>query len=519
MKKKGRVIKILSLIVVVVFALCYFGGDEKDDIDLEEVKEELEQGTVQEESLSDLERIVHSPDIRVLLQAGNYDSIYHGEIVISFPSGGYVLCLSEGRWMEEEVGVGESIQIGLGSGYDYNMLEEEHLALIPKTIQDTLVVSSIQRNRVVCGYSGRLEITKSENGLLLTNVLSLEDYLKSVLPSEMPASYEREALEAQAILARTYAYKYLLSPAYLEYAAHVDDSVMYQVYGNLEIHEKTTEAVMETTGKLLFQNMDLAQVYFYSTSCGVGTDAAVWGGEGSELELYGRRIGSGTLQTEDKMVMGGEAESLYLDSLEAEEAFRYLIENPLPGAYEELMPWFRWFSQEIAVDAAGILSNIKERYQSAPSYILSLDEDGEFVSREIRELGEILDIRIEQRGASGVVESCIVEGSLGTYQIQLEYNIRYVLSMEGARIYKQDGSASSLGNLLPSGFFYLQLGMQKDKVETYTIIGGGYGHGVGVSQNAANQMALAGMNDIEIIQFFYPGTSIIEYETTSESDT
>ena len=50
-----------------------------------------------------------------------------------------------------------------------------------------------------------MEITGEEEGLLLLNEVDLEEYLKRVVPSEMPYTYELEALKAQAVCARTYA--------------------------------------------------------------------------------------------------------------------------------------------------------------------------------------------------------------------------------------------------------------------------------------------------------------------------
>ena len=54
-------------------------------------------------------------------------------------------------------------------------------------------------------YPGSFVIYKSEEGLLVVNELDLEMYLRYVVPSEMPSSYEKEALKAQAVCARTYA--------------------------------------------------------------------------------------------------------------------------------------------------------------------------------------------------------------------------------------------------------------------------------------------------------------------------
>ena len=58
--------------------------------------------------------------------------------------------------------------------------------------------------------------------MILVNELPLEEYLYAVVPSEMPASYELEALKAQAVCARSYAYNQTQGLSYPEYNAHVD---------------------------------------------------------------------------------------------------------------------------------------------------------------------------------------------------------------------------------------------------------------------------------------------------------
>ncbi len=105
----------------------------------------------------------------------------------------------------------------------------------------------------------------------MVNELLLEEYLYAVVPSEMPASYPLEALKAQAVCARTYAYARILHAGLPEYGAHVDDSTSYQVYNNILENAQTTKAVRETKGELLYYGEELADTYYYSTSCGYGT--------------------------------------------------------------------------------------------------------------------------------------------------------------------------------------------------------------------------------------------------------
>ena len=69
-------------------------------------------------------------------------------------------------------------------------------------------------------YRGEIEILKEAEGYVVINELPVEEYLYSVVPSEMPASYPMEALKAQAICARTYAYLHIMSPGYPKWNAN-----------------------------------------------------------------------------------------------------------------------------------------------------------------------------------------------------------------------------------------------------------------------------------------------------------
>ena len=60
--------------------------------------------------------------------------------------------------------------------------------------------------------------------------------------------------------------------------------------------------------------------------------------------------------------------------------------------------------------------------------------------------------------------------------------------------------------LLPSSFFVIETEKSDDEVIGYRIFGGGYGHGIGMSQNGAKNMALQGNTAEEILQFFYEGS-------------
>ena len=92
---------------------------------------------------------------------------------------------------------------------------------------------------------------------------------------------------------------------------------------------------------------------------------------------------------------------------------------------------------------------------------------------------------------------------MGTVVVDTENKIRRALGGSGYEIKKQDGTAVKGSRLLPSAFFKVE-----KKGNTFKIKGGGYGHGIGMSQNGANEMAKKGKNYQQILQMFYPGTTI-----------
>lgn len=110
----------------------------------------------------------------------------------------------------------------------------------------------------------------------------LEEYIVGVVASEMPASYEMEALKAQALTARTYYIRQLLdgSDLHLPPGADVTDTVMHQVFKNEEelkeawggdyewMMPRIRQAVYETEGQVITYNNEPITATFFSTSNG-----------------------------------------------------------------------------------------------------------------------------------------------------------------------------------------------------------------------------------------------------------
>ncbi|WP_373049222.1 SpoIID/LytB domain-containing protein [Vulgatibacter sp.] len=117
---------------------------------------------------------------------------------------------------------------------------------------------------------GAVEVVADEGGLLAVNELPMESYLAAVLGSEMPPSFEPEALKAQAVAARTYAIGKKIAAEGAAY--HLGSTVLAQVYGGVHREDpRTKAAVAATEGEVLvFDHMPI-EAYFFS-SCGGRTE-------------------------------------------------------------------------------------------------------------------------------------------------------------------------------------------------------------------------------------------------------
>lgn len=450
--------------------------------------------------------------IRVLVKASDYTESLHQEIVLTADCDFLIQYGTADALQTESFPAGTELTLKEDSGFFVG----GRVRVIPSVLTGKIYLKNVRRNNENAGYRGHMELQPTENGIAVVNEVLLEEYLYSVVPSEMPASYPAEALRAQAVCARTYAYGHMLQAAYPEYGAHVDDSTSYQVYNNIAEQESTTTAVKETFGQLLLTtDKQPAQTYYYSTSCGVGTDAGVWRGDGSSTIPYLKGKGHNFETLDWEM---SEASDLNLgDLLRQESAFTEFITGQNLDDFEVNEPWYRWNYQVEKIDRTQMLKRLKARYTANEQMVLTLD-DGEFVSAPIKELDRIDAMYIFGRGSGGVAAELVIETRKNTYKVLTEYNIRYVLCSGEDMAVRQDGTEVTSPTLLPSGFLLLETekegGKENGKVVGYKVTGGGFGHGAGMSQNGAKNMAAAGYTAEDILGFYYEGCTVQSIYTT-----
>ena len=398
--------------------------------------------------------------IRVLIMGNGFESRYHEKIEITCP-GSIKKIQGDSETMLDPASV---ISVTSGDGTC-----SERLILEPQDGSE-LTVNSLVRAQGTPSYGGRLEILDTENGLVLVNEIDMEAYLKKVIPSEMPSSYEKEALKAQAVCARTYAFVQSRSNSYSEYGAQIDDSTQFQVYNNVDPDEKTAQAVQETYGKMLYYNGNPITAYYFSTSCGTTTNASIWDSD-PEATPYLRCL---SLQTARSRL-----------SFASEEAFASFIKKKDFPAYDASYPLYRW----------------------------NFRTNGTIIASHVGGVGKITGVSVTERGPGGVAMKLLVKGSEGETTISGQNAIRSALGDASLTLTLMDGKTSDGWSLLPSGFLAIEeTGTDEQGVVQFRVYGGGYGHGVGMSQNGAQGMAKAGMGYEEILKYFYDGVTIEEKE-------
>lgn len=457
-----------------------------------------------------LARETNMEDIRVLIKTSDYADILHTEVALTADSDFLMQYGSAENVQEELFSKGDKITIDMDSKYFVG----ERISIAAAVLTGRIQLLSVNRSQGTPSYRGHIELLRTAEGIAVVNELPLEEYLFSVVPSEMPASYPLEALKAQAICARTYAYGHMLRAGYPRYGAHVDDSTSYQVYNNITEADSTTTAVKETYGQMIMTDEGtVADTYYYSTSCGVGTTAGIWKtAEAQELDyLKSSRLSQeNPVQTNGGTAAAGSAEitaETTAEELCEEETFRDFITQTHAEDYEAQEGWYRWTYTVKEIDTDRMLETLKKRYEANGKLILTL-KDGDYSSQSIKAFSKVTGITIVKRGPGGVADELVIATDKGTYKIISEYNIRAVLCDGVTGVVRQDGSEVSMPTLLPSAFFVIEPSNDKKNVVGYNIIGGGFGHGVGMSQNGAKNMALQGLGAEQILNFFYEGCEI-----------
>ncbi|MCM8792121.1 MAG: SpoIID/LytB domain-containing protein [Candidatus Omnitrophica bacterium] len=342
-------------------------------------------------------------------------------------------------------------KIVISSKRQQKYIDNDSILIKPKEPEGTITIFNITlgednfwARKDDRSYRGVIEIKLDRWGIKVINIVSLEEYLYSVVPSEMPYKWPKEALKAQSIVARTVAMKKL--GRHKKEGFDLCAQVHCQVYSGVEQETETTNKIVDETRGIIMVYDNKPIDALYSSNCGGHTQDNIFGSNKEIPYLKGR------------------------SDLLGEEELVFPL-SPL-----QLEFWFKQPPQAILCRDGTNFRWIR---------IYSYQEIKEILDK-IADFGQIQKIVITRRNRSGHVTQLKIVGSNTTYVLEKELNIR-----------------TALGNLRSSMF---KVEIKKDaegKPLQFIFYGGGFGHGVGMCQSGAKALANLGKNYKEILNHYF----------------
>ena len=371
------------------------------------------------------------------------------------------------------------------------------------------------------GYKYRGGFTYERIGggnLTVVNVLPLEDYVKGVAPYEMGREWPVEALKAQATCARTYVLKNLGKHEDLGF--DVCNSSWCQVYrgtgsdradyGPSDISDKAVEG---SAGQVLWYGKEMAET-FYSSSHGGASESIsnVWG---SSLSKYPYLCG-----VEDPYEEGADSINAY-SSWTVKYSRSELTQKLQSSGYGV---GTKVDSMDLTYSELGNVIKLVVHWANGGKNTFKPDDiRGVLGLRSIR--FTVNDTRVD----SGVEEEdepnvwqFVLNGLEKIGFTKLFAEEIYVVTEDGEvdlvddKPYVIYGSGKKTLLIEPEEVDEKDVANKAGTVcvsgSEYVFEGSGWGHQLGMSQYGAYAMAKAGFTYDEIIEFYYPGTHVDDYE-------
>jgi SpoIID/LytB domain protein len=350
-------------------------------------------------------------------------------------------------------------------------------------------------------FRGKLKLYAEKGKLTAVNILSLEEYLLSVISSEMSSTSSTELLKAHAVISRSWLLaqleksKEVKSAGYSPLIKNEDGYIRWydredhdhfdvcaddhcQRYQGITMvsSEQVYEALQNTRGEVLTYNDKICDARFYKC-CGGVTELFenVW--EPAHHPYLVKVIDNPAAPTGYKMDLSIEKNAAKW-ILTKPEAFcntddKHVLSQMLNTYDQETPDFYRW---ETTLTQAEIRELLWKK--------VGID------------VGDVLDLIPLERGASGRIICLRIAGSKSSITIGKELEIRKALSKSH----------------LYSSAFVVEKKMSEDKTnkspESFVLKGAGWGHGVGLCQIGAAIMSTKGYSYKEILKHYYPFSTL-----------
>ena len=415
--------------------------------------------------------------VRVGIGTTNFGTYQYNNITI-FGTGDTQIY--DNKMLIANVGANINIKITYKDGF-FTITTPEYSEKVTGPVQITsnyglLGVTGLKRAGKQALYHGAFELVKNNNNTFnLVNMIEVEEYLKGVVPNEMPVAFGLEALKAQSVAARNY----VLSPRTKASTNYdVVDSVASQVYFGANTEKPlSNQAVKETEGIVAIYNWDLILAQYSSTA-------------GGYTESYSNAFSDPVTKafpSNEKPYLKAKPDIIGQEQLNDEEKASAYYKSK-PTAYDIRSPYFRWEREWTAEELKTALETTLPA-QSATGFIKPAFKKGD-------KLDDLTEIKVLRRGESGkIIEMEIVTHSQ-TYKVSKELVIRRLMTNKG--------------KALPSANVVFDNIYDENGILTgIKAYGGGFGHGVGLSQYGAGFMGSELHKSYDkILQHYYTGITL-----------
>ncbi len=353
------------------------------------------------------------------------------------------------------------------NGQNYDIYDAQGNYLSSMATNKTMKILSPGANPIKINnkrYRGYLTFAYIDNQLSIINNLGLEEYLYGVVPREMPSTFSYEALKAQAVAARSYAVTSVTRNKDKSFDLY--DTVSSQVYGGFDAErDNVRKAVDETRGQILLSDGKVVNATYSSSNGGYTADANdVWGTK-----------------------------------------FKYLISKEDKYSINE--PNYNW---NFEISANDLINGLKKQG-------INIKSINQIYIKENNISNRVKTVAIKDGAKEVLVDNNKFKNAIGANKFKSSMYTLEIKGTSNAVVAPEDNEEEEVTVVFEDGVAIFISNVTNKKASPspsinteakIKISGHGWGHGVGLSQWGANNMAKAGLKYDEILKFYYDGAEI-----------
>lgn len=326
-------------------------------------------------------------------------------------------------------------------------------------------------------YRGSFTVEKNNSQVRVINNLDIENYLKGVVASEMPSSWNLEALKAQAVSARSYAIN----------SKMLTNTTTSQVYkGYTGETAATNKAVEETKGLIVKYNGRVVETFFYSTSGGKTANIhEVWN---SVAQPYYVSVDD-TIESNAKSPYSNWTVEYSVDTILSNAGF-----NP----QTDLL-------LDVRAIPTGANGEIGQLYVTSTAGNYTVGVEKKATELDIRKFFKLTNgwnlysnwftLASEKTPATFTIQTATGQQTVNGLAGSQVRGVSSISSLSGTSVAVQGNSSQATMPL-------------QESISKVTLTGKGFGHRIGMSQYGARARADAGWKYDQIIKHYFPGTTI-----------